>query len=157
MQETTLDSLNHWSPSLPQKIKIQKQTKPIQMQKGKEKGILQLIKQSIGKGKRALPFILLISDQIWRVGLNFNWKVIYSLSPSKMKGNINNCTSIVKYKLTEPFHQKTQKKILFFQIFTILNNWAPLNIYKTKNDKFSIKIILNTLSCHTCIINFTVQ
>ena len=49
------------------------------------------------------------NDQIWRVGLNFNWKGIYSLSPSEIKGNINNCTSIDKYKLTKPFHQKMQK------------------------------------------------
>ena len=40
------------------------------------------------------------------VGLNFKWKGIYFLSTSKMKGNINNCTSIDKYKLTEPFTKK---------------------------------------------------
>ena len=46
------------------------------------------------------------NDQIWRVGLNFKWKVIYSWSPSKMKNNISKCTSIDKYKLTKTFHQK---------------------------------------------------
>ena len=44
-----------------------------------------------------------------------NWKGIYSLIPSEMKGNINNCPLIDKYKLSKPFHQKKCKKqILFF-------------------------------------------
>ena len=60
--------------------------------------------------------LLRINDQIWRVGLNFNWKGIYSLSPSEMKGNINNCTLMDKYKLTNPFHtKKCKNQILFFQ------------------------------------------
>ena len=55
------------------------------------------------------------SDQIWRVGLNFNWKGNYSVSPLEIKGNINNCLLIDKYKLTKPFHQKQcKKKILVF-------------------------------------------
>ena len=49
-----------------------------------------------------------------------------------MKGNINNCTSIDKYKLTKPFQKKCKKEILYFQIFAILNNWAPLYIYMKK-------------------------
>ena len=76
-----------------------------------------------------LPFIVLranqntnevvISDQIWRVGLNFNWKGIYSCSPSKMKGNINNCTSIDKYKLTKPFQQKNAKNKYCFSVLVV--------------------------------------
>ena len=54
---------------------------------------------------------LATNDQIWRVGLKFNWKGIYSLGTSEMKDNINNCTLIDKYKLTKPFHtQKCKKK-----------------------------------------------
>ena len=97
------------------------------------------------------------SDQIWRVGLNFNWKCIYSLSPSKMKRNINNCTSIGKYKWTKPFHQKNAKNkycsFKFLQFYIIEHSL----ISTLKNDIFSMKLILNTLSCHMCMINFTVQ
>ena len=54
--------------------------------------------------------------QIWKVGLNFNWKGIYSLNPSEMKGNINNCPLIDKYKLAKPFHKKKlQKTNIVFQ------------------------------------------
>ena len=61
------------------------------------------------------PRLLGSSDQIRRASLNFNWKGIYSLIPSEMKGNINNCPLIDKYKLAKPFHQKKCKKqILFF-------------------------------------------
>ena len=49
-----------------------------------------------------------------------------------MKGNINNCTSIDKYKLTKPFQKKMQKINIVFPNFAILNNWAPLNIYMKK-------------------------
>ena len=59
---------------------------------------------------------LATNDQIWRVGLHFNWNGIHSLSPSEMKGNINNCTLIDMYKLTKPFHtNKCKKQILVFQ------------------------------------------
>ena len=59
------------------------------------------------------------SNQIWRVGLNFNGKGIYSLSPSEMKGNINNCPSIDKYKLAKPFHQNKCKKQIFFSALVV--------------------------------------
>ena len=70
-----------------------------------------------------------------------------------MKRKVNNCTSIVKYKLTNLFTKKMQKTNI---VCSILNNWHSL-ISTWKNDIFSIKIILNTLSCHMCIINFTLQ
>ena len=96
--------------------------------------------------------VIPISDQIWRVGLNFNWKGIYYWIPSKIKGNINNCTSIDKYKLTKPFHQKIEKnKYCFFNFLTIKHP----SIFTWKIDIFLVKLILNTLSCHMCIINFT--
>ena len=60
--------------------------------------------------------LLRINDEIWRVGLNFNWKGINSLIPSKMKVNINNCTLMDKYKLTKPFHTKKCKNQIFFSV-----------------------------------------
>ena len=59
------------------------------------------------------------SDQIWRVGLNFNWKGIYSLSPSEIKGNINNCPLIDKYKLAKPFHQKNAENKYCFSALVV--------------------------------------
>ena len=53
------------------------------------------------------------------VGINFNWKGIYSLNPSKMKGNINNCPLIDKYKLIKPFHQKNAKNKYCFSTVVV--------------------------------------
>ena len=54
------------------------------------------------------------------MGLNFNWKGIYSLSPSETKGNINNCPLIDnKYKLNKLFHQKKCKKNIVFSALLV--------------------------------------
>ena len=80
------------------------------------------------------------SDQVWRVGLSFNWKGIYSLNPSEMKGNINNCPLIDKYKLTKPFHQKNEERL---QAIVKFSSWS-LN-----EKRFQAIVKFSSFQCHS--------